>query len=465
MKLWSGRFKKSTNKLVEEFTSSLLFDHRLYKHDIKGSIAHVKMLNKCKIISPDEAAKIEEGLSEIYGEIEAGKFVFDVADEDIHMAIERALIEKIGPVGGKLHTARSRNDQVSLDIRLYLKDESMLIMELILNLQRELVSLAKNNMNTIIPGYTHLQRAQPILLPHHFMAYVFMLKRDFERLKDCYLRTDVMTLGAGALAGTSFPIDREYVAKKLGFSHVSENSIDSVSDRDFIVEFLSAASIIMVHLSRFCEELIIWSSSEFNFIKLDDAFTTGSSIMPQKKNPDVAELIRGKSGRVFGHLVGLLATLKGLPMAYNRDLQEDKEGLFDAIDTLKLSLETFTGMLKSMKIEKDKMKKAAEGEFANATDVADYLTTKGIPFREAHEITGKMVASCMDKSCYFGDMSLADFKKFSPLFDEDILDVIEVENSVNKKTSFGGTSTKSVKKQIEIAEMILKKEKNWLSRD
>ncbi len=462
-KLWSGRFKKNTNKLVDEFTSSLPFDSRLYKHDIEGSIAHVKMLSKCKIISPDEAVKIEDGLSEIYREIESSKFIFNIADEDIHMAIERALIDKIGPVGGKLHTARSRNDQVTLDVRLYLKDEVKFIGKLILGLQCELMELAKDNMEVILPGYTHLQHAQPILFSHYLMAYFFMLERDFERLKDCYKRTDIMTLGAGALAGTTFPIDREYVAKQLGFSRVSENSLDSVSDRDFIVDFLSAASLIMVHLSKFCEELIIWSSSELNFIELDDAFTTGSSMMPQKKNPDVAELIRGKSGRVFGHLMGLLATLKALPMAYNRDLQEDKEGLFDTIDTLKLSLEIFTGMLSSMKIEEKKMKEAAEEGFTNATDAADYLATKGIPFREAHEIVGKMVVNCIDKGCRLSDLSLDDFKKFSLLYDEDIFEVMSIKNSVNRKNSFGGTSTKSVNKQITIAEKIIEKEQTWLT--
>jgi len=462
-KLWGGRFKKNTNKLVEEFTSSLSFDRRLYKYDIKGSIAHVKMLSKCKIISPDEAAKIEEGLSEIYREIEAGKFVFDVADEDIHMAIERALIDKVGSVGGKLHTARSRNDQVSLDVRLYLKDEIKIISELALGLQQELVQLAKNNAEVILPGYTHLQRAQPVLFSHHLMAYFFMLERDFGRLKDCYRRTDVMTLGAGALAGTTFPIDREQVANELGFSRISENSLDSVADRDFMVEFLSAASIIMVHLSRFCEELILWCSSEFDFIELDDAFTTGSSIMPQKKNPDVAELIRGKSGRIFGHLMGLLTVLKALPMAYNRDLQEDKEGLFDSVDTLKLVLETFTGMIGSMEIKGENMKKAAKGGFANATDVADYLTIKGIPFREAHKIAGKIVASCIDKGCCLMDLSLSDFKNFSPRFDEDIFQVINIKNSLDRKMSFGGTSPKSVEKQMAIAEKILKEEQAWLT--
>ncbi|MDO8886118.1 argininosuccinate lyase [Candidatus Oleimmundimicrobium sp.] len=463
MKLWGGRFKKNTNKLVEEFTSSLFFDCRLYKYDIKGSIAHVKMLSKCKIIPPDEAAKIEDGLNEIYREIEANKFVFNAADEDIHMAIERALIDKIGPVGGKLHTARSRNDQVSLDTRFYLKDEIKIIEELILGLQRELMKLAKDNIGIISPGYTHLQHAQPILFSHHLMAYFFMLERDFERLKDCYKRTDVMTLGAGALAGTTFPIDREYVAKQLGFSRVSENSLDSVGDRDFIVDFLSAASLIMVHLSKFCEELVIWSSSEFNFIEIDDAFTTGSSIMPQKKNPDVAELIRGKCGRVFGHLVGLLTTLKALPMAYNRDLQEDKEGLFDTIDTLKLALETFTGMLGSIKVKSENMGKAAKEGFTNATDAADYLTAKGIPFREAHEIVGKMVASCIEKNCHLSDLSLDDFKKFSTLYDKDIFEIIDIKNSVNRKTSFGGTSAKSVNKQMSVAEKIVGKEQAWLA--
>ncbi|MDI6799381.1 MAG: argininosuccinate lyase [Actinomycetota bacterium] len=463
MKLWQGRFKLNTSGLVEEFTSSLDFDRRLYAYDIKGSMAHVKMLAKCDIITEKEAAEIEEGLSEIYRDIEADAFDFDPADEDIHMAIECALIDKIGTVGGKLHTARSRNDQVALDVRMYLKDEMKSIMNLIIELQRVLIELALNNLDVIIPGLTHFQHAQPVLLSHHLMAYFFMLERDFDRLKDCRYRTDSMPLGSGALAGTVFPIDRYFVAEELGFSKVSENSLDSVSDRDFIVEFLAAASLIMVHLSRLSEELIVWSSFEFDFIELGDDFTTGSSIMPQKKNPDVAELVRGKSGRVFGDLLNLLTTLKSLPLAYNRDLQEDKEALFDGADTVKACLNIYAAMLGSIRIKPERMRASAEKGFLTATDVADYLTDKGLPFRDSHKTVGEMVAYCIEKSITLGQLKLKELKKFSPLFEEDVLSLISVETSVDRRDSFGGTSRSSVIKEIEIAQKMLEEEKIYLA--
>lgn len=463
MKPWQGRFKLNTSSLVEDFTSSLDFDRRLYAYDIKGSLAHARMLAKCKIITEKELSGLEEGLSEIYREIESGKFVFDPADEDIHMAIERALIDKIGPLGGKLHTARSRNDQVALDMRMYLKDEIRSILAALIDLQRVLISLAKENLDVILPGFTHLQHAQPVLLAHHLMAYFFMLERDFDRLKDCYYRTDSMPLGSGALAGTVFAIDRFLVAEELGFSKVSENSLDSVSDRDFIAEFLAAASIIMIHLSRFSEELIIWSSLEFDFIELGDDFTTGSSIMPQKKNPDVAELVRGKSGRVFGDLITILTVLKSLPLAYNRDLQEDKEALFDGVDTIKACLKLFAAMLKSMRIKSDNMAASAEKGFLTATDLADYLTAKGLPFRESHKIVGEIVAYSIDNSLTLSQLSLNELKRFSPLFEEEVMRLISTKVSVERRSSFGGTARSSVVKEIELAEKMMGEEEIWLS--
>ncbi|MDI6822215.1 MAG: argininosuccinate lyase [Actinomycetota bacterium] len=447
----------------KEFIASLSFDRRLYKYDIRGSLAHVAMLAKCGIIPKEDAGKITRGLKEIEREIEAGKFRFDIADEDIHMSIERALIEKVGPLGGKLHTARSRNDQIALDIRMYLKEEILKIGNLIRTLQKALLNLAKENTEVIMPGYTHLQRAQPVLFSHHIMAYFFMLGRDIDRLKSCYERTDAMPLGSAALAGTSFPIDREFVAKELGFSKIAENSMDAVSDRDFLVEFLSSLSLLMIHLSSFCEELVLWSTSEFGFIQLDEAFTTGSSIMPQKRNPDVAELIRGKTGRTFGHLMGLLTTLKALPLTYNRDLQEDKEPLFDAVDTAKRSLEIFTPMVASIRINPERMGRAAEESFTVATDVADYLVRKGLPFREAHGVVGKIIAYCLDRNCVLSDLNLEDYRSFSPLFDQDVFEVLEVKHSVDSKTSVGGTSVKGLKDQFIRAESLLESEKMWLS--
>lgn len=461
-KMWGGRFTKTTDTRVEMFTSSLSFDKRLYKQDIKGSIAHTKMLVKTGIISREEGAQIIKGLVEIRDEIEKGKFPFRTEYEDIHMNIEKRLIEKIGPVGGKLHTARSRNDQVTLDVHLYMKEEISLILELIAGFQKVLVEKAAENVYTIMPGYTHLQRAQPISLGHHLMAYYNMLERDYQRFKDCYDRTDMMPLGAGALAGTTFPIDREYTAKVLGFSKIYENSIDAVSDRDFIMEFLSASAILMTHLSRLGEELILWSTSEFSFIELDDSFTTGSSIMPQKKNPDVAELVRGKSGRVFGNLMALLAVMKSLPLAYHTDMQEDKERLFDTLDTVKACLKVMPPMIASMKIKKENMEKAAKGDFTNATDVADYLVRKGMPFRYAHEVVGKMVLYCLEKGKDLYSLTLKELKSFSDSFEDDIVDYISLENCVKSRKSLGGTAFEEVEKAVNKARVYLESRENPL---
>lgn len=447
-KLWGGRFQKSTDSLVEDFHSSITFDCRLYQQDIQGSIAHALMLGEQGIISKEDAQKIIEGLNKVLANIEAGKVEFTVQDEDIHMNIEKLLTEEIGPVGKKLHTARSRNDQVALDVRMYLKDEITEIQELLKKLIHTLLEVAKDNLDTFMPGYTHLQKAQPITLAHHLLAYCQMFYRDLERLKDCYKRVDVMPLGSGALAGTTFPIDREFVAKELGFESISENSLDAVSDRDFAIEFLSNASIIMMHLSRFCEELIIWSTDEFKFIEMDDAYSTGSSIMPQKKNPDVAELIRGKTGRVYGDLMALLTVMKSLPLAYNKDMQEDKEPLFDGIDTIKKSLIVFTPMVKTMKINKDVMEKGAKGGFTNATDVADYLVKKGVSFREAHEIVGKMVFYCLEQKKNLEDLTLREYQAQSHYFGEDVFQAISLQTCVNQRKVQGGPAKEAAETAI-----------------
>ncbi|HDD43815.1 MAG TPA: argininosuccinate lyase [Candidatus Desulfofervidus auxilii] len=452
MKLWGGRFSKETAKEVEEFTSSLSFDKRLYKQDIFGSIAHVKMLSKQGIISEKDAKAIIKALEEIKKEIEKGNFKFLPSDEDIHTAIERVLREKLGNIAAKLHTARSRNDQIVLDMRLFLKEEIKEIIKLIQNLQKVLLNLAKKNIDIILPGYTHLQRAQPVLLSHHLLAYVEMFKRDIERFKDCYRRVDVMPLGSAALAGTSFPIDRNYVAELLGFSQVSQNSMDAVSDRDFILEFLSNSTILAMHLSRMAEELIIWNTQEFNFIEIDDAFCTGSSIMPQKKNPDVLELIRGKTGRVYGNLIAVLTMMKGLPLTYNRDMQEDKEPLFDTIDTIKPSLKLLAILWENIKFKKENMIKATEKGFLLATDLADYLVTKGLPFREAHNLVGEIVKYCQEKGKELYELSIKEIKKFSDLFEDDIKEVLNIENAIKRKKSFGGTAPDEVKRQIELIE-------------
>ncbi|MDI3533654.1 MAG: argininosuccinate lyase [Thermosediminibacterales bacterium] len=462
-KPWGGRFKKSTHKLVENFTPSISFDKRLYRQDIEGSVAHAKMLAKTGIITEEEAELIIKGLDEIQEEIKTGKFEFKHELEDIHMNIEKRLIEKIGPVGGKLHTARSRNDQVTLDVHLYLKEEIDSVLELIVDLQKAIISLAEKNVETIMPGYTHLQRAQPISFAHHIMAYYYMLERDYGRLVDCYKRTDMMPLGAGALAGTSLPIDRKMTARLLGFSSIYENSIDAVSDRDFIMEFLSAAAILMTHLSRLGEELVLWSSAEFNFIEIDDGFATGSSIMPQKKNPDVAELVRGKSGRVFGNLMALLAVMKSLPLAYHSDMQEDKERLFDTVDTVKACLAVLSPMLITLKVNSENMRQAAEKGFTNATDVADYLVKKGVPFRKAHEIVGKMVLECIEKNKSLSELTIEEFKSLSPLIEEDIYNEISIKKCVESRNSCGGTSFENVRKNISRAkENIISKQKPLL---
>ncbi len=453
-KLWGGRFEKSTDEMINDFQASINFDKRMYREDIEGSIAHAKMLAKQKIISAEDSEKIISGLKKILAQIEEGKFNFSVALEDIHMNIEKALTDEIGEAGGRLHTARSRNDQVALDTHLYVRKQVEEIQKLIRELQKNFVAAAKKNLRIIMPGYTHLQRAQPILFSHHLMAYFFMLQRDFERFCGVRKRADIMPLGAGALAGTTFPIDRKFVAEELNFGDIYLNSLDAVSDRDYILEFLSAASILMIHLSRLSEEIILWCSREFSFVELDDAHCTGSSMMPQKKNPDVPELIRGKTGRVIGHLMAMLTTVKALPLAYNKDLQEDKEGLFDAIDTVKFSLAVFAEIISGMKVREKNMRRAVEEDFSNATDLADYLVKKGLPFRQAHEISGKLVHHCIERGIYLKDLSLDEFKDFSDKFAEDIHHAIKPETCVNSRNSLGGTSQKQVEMQIEKAEEI-----------
>jgi argininosuccinate lyase len=449
MKLWAGRFSKETDSLVNDFNSSISFDKRLYKQDISGSVAHAQMLSECGIITKDEAELIVKGLNEILNEIEKGTLEFSIDAEDIHMNIEVMLTKKIGDVGKKLHTARSRNDQVALDIRLFIKEECIEIKKLLLELLEVLKNKAQENIDTIMPGYTHLQRAQPITFSHHMLAYAQMFIRDVKRIDDCFYRRDEMPLGSGALATSTYPINRQSVADKLGFNDITQNSLDSVSDRDFIVELASDISIIMMHLSRFSEEIILWCSSEFSFIELDDAYATGSSIMPQKKNPDVAELVRGKTGRVYGTLISLLTMLKALPLAYNKDMQEDKEAIFDSIDTVKLCLSVFAKMLDTTKVKKEVMKNAASGGFTNATDCADYLTKKGMPFRDAYKIIGGLVQYCIGKKCAIEQLSLDELKQFSQLFDNDIYTAISLETCVNERKVYGGPSKSSVEGQIE----------------
>ncbi|HBA89786.1 MAG TPA: argininosuccinate lyase [Geobacter sp.] len=447
-KLWGGRFTQPTDKFVEEFTASINFDKRLYHQDIRGSIAHATMLGRQGIIPTEDVEAIVAGLKEILERIEAGNFDFSVSLEDIHMNIEARLSEKIGDAGKRLHTGRSRNDQVALDIRLYLRDELVEIMAYIDRLIDSLIFQAEENISVIMPGFTHLQTAQPILFSHHMLAYLEMLKRDRERMQDCLKRTNVLPLGAGALAGTTFPIDREYVAELLDFPAVTRNSLDSVSDRDFAMEFCAASSILMVHLSRFSEELILWSTSEFKFVDLSDSFCTGSSIMPQKKNPDVPELVRGKTGRVNGNLVALLTLMKSLPLAYNKDMQEDKEPLFDTIDTVKGCLKVFADMVREMRVNPARMKEAAAGGFSTATDVADYLVRKGIPFRDAHEIVGKTVRYCIENEMDIPELSLAEWQLFSGRIEADIFDSITLEASVNARKATGGTALERVQAEI-----------------
>ena len=451
-KLWGGRFTKETNKLVEEFTASISFDQKLAKEDIAGSLAHVQMLGECGIIPMEDSQKIKDGLLTIKKLVDNNEVEFLVEDEDIHMNIEKLLIEKIGSVGGKLHTGRSRNDQVATDMHLYLRTKTTELIKLIEDVQQAFIEQAKENVQTLIPGYTHLQRAQPVSFAHHLMAYFWMFERDKERLIDSLKRINWLPLGSGALAGTTFPIDRERVAELLGFETVYPNSMDAVSDRDFILEFLSIGSIIMTHISRFSEELVIWSSQEFQFIELDDSFCTGSSIMPQKKNPDVPELLRGKTGRTYGNLIGLLTVLKGLPLAYNKDLQEDKEGMFDTVETLEGSLMLLAPMIETMMVKKDVMRKAINNDFSNATDIADYLVRKGLPFRDAHEVIGKIVLYAIQSNKFLLDLSFEEYQEFSPLFEEDIYVVLAPEHVVSVRNSFGGTAPEQVEKQIKLAE-------------
>ena len=454
-KLWEGRFSKESSKLLEKFNASITYDNRMYEEDIEGSIAHSKMLFKQNIINKEDQSLMEKGLLQIKNEIEEGNFQFEIEDEDIHMSIEKRLTEIIGNTAGKLHTARSRNDQVALDIRMYVRKETKEIKKLLLNLEYILVNLSEKYKTIIIPGYTHLQRAQPILFSHHLMAYFQMFKRDISRIDDFLERIDELPLGAGALAGTTFNIDRHFTAELLGFSKPTENSLDSVSDRDFIIELAMIISVISMHLSRFSEEIIIWCTSEFSFISLDDSFATGSSIMPQKKNPDIAELVRGKTGRIYGNLMSILTTMKALPLAYNKDMQEDKEGIFDSIDNIKLSIEIFYSMLDTITINEEKIFISMKTGFLNATDVADYLAKHDIPFRQAHKITGEIVSYCENNNITIDDMSLEDFQKFSKIFKEDILTEITIKNCVNKRDSFGGTSIKNVEMQIENAKKYL----------
>jgi argininosuccinate lyase len=451
-KLWQGRFREGTSKMVESFTASIRFDQRLYRYDIEGSMAHCKMLSQQGLLSSEEEDVLIQGLGEILREIERGSFVFEDSQEDVHMAIEQLLIEKVGEVGGKLHTGRSRNDQVAVDIRLFLRDEIQGTDEDIGNLQTSLVAQAKAHLGLVMPGFTHLQHAQPVLYSHHLMAYYEMLRRDRQRLSDCLGRVDVSPLGSAALAGTSLPIDRKATADLLNFSALSLNSIDAVSDRDFIIEFISAAALIMMHLSRMCEELILWCTPEFDYIEISEGFCTGSSIMPQKKNPDVPELIRGKSGRVYGHLMSLLTMMKGLPLAYNRDLQEDKEPLFDTVDTVRQSLRILARLWENVTLNKERMEKMALLGFSLATDVAEYLVMKGMGFRQAHRAVGKMVRYCLEESKQLEEMTLQEFKGFASVISQDVYTILDLKKSVDSRNSLGGTSLAQVREAIIRAE-------------
>lgn len=455
MKLWGGRFKKETSGLMDDFHSSISFDCRMYREDITGSIAHAEMLGREGIIPEEDAQKIVQGLKDILVDIEAGKIEFSAQAEDIHMNIESLLIQRIGEAGKRLHTGRSRNDQVALDIRMYQKRRIEDLCGLLKNLEEVILNIARNNLETIMPGYTHLQKAQPITLAHHVMAYFQMFARDIMRLKDCYSRTNVCPLGSGALAGTTYPLNREYVANSLGFADITQNSLDGVSDRDFLIECATCCSIIMMHLSRWCEELILWSSNEFGFVEMDDAFSTGSSIMPQKKNPDACELIRGKTGRVYGDLTALLTVMKSLPLAYNKDMQEDKEAIFDAVDTTEGCLKVFTQMLDSLAFNKEKMLSGAGLGFTNATDAADYLVKKGLPFREAHEIIGHMVLLCLEKGCSIDQLSMQELKNINSIFEEDFYEAVSLKTCVEQRLTPGGPSKNAVLKQIAWAENFL----------
>ena len=461
-KLWGGRFSKNTNELVDAFNASINYDKRLYREDIRGSIAHANMLVKCGVIPEADGKQIVAGLQDILKDIETGNFEFSVALEDIHMNIEARLTERIGDAGARLHTARSRNDQVALDMHMYMKRQIVEIGEQLLDFERELLTVAKKHDKTLMPGYTHLQRAQPITFAHHLLAYFNMLQRDFRRLLGVWEDADIMPLGAGAIAGTTFPIDRFYVAKQLHFEKVYANSMDAVSDRDYILNFLSFASVLMMHMSRLSEELCLWSSTEFGFVELDDAFATGSSMMPQKKNPDISELVRGKTGRVYGELMAMLTTLKGLPLTYNKDLQEDKEGLFDAMDTVKFTLQVYKDMIATMTVNTDRMKWAVSHDFSNATDLADYLVRKGLPFRKAHAVVGQCVAYAIKSNKYLLDMTLDEYKQFSELFEPDLMQALDPEHCVNARLSYGGPSYVENDKQMEQGERILQEQEEKL---
>ena len=447
-KLWGGRFSQNTDELVEKFHASIDVDKRLYESDIEGSIAHLKMLAKESIITQEEANVLIEGLGKVKEKIENNEVLFSPSLEDIHMHIEDELGKVAGDVARKLHTGRSRNDQIALDVRIYLKKETRILIDMLFEFQKALVRMAQKYPDVIMPGYTHLQRAQPVLFSHHMMAYYEMFKRDIERFEDCFKRTDVMPLGAAALAGTTFPLNREYTREVLSFSKVSDNSIDSVSDRDFIMEFISHASICMIHFSRLSEELVLWSSSEFSFITISDSFTTGSSIMPQKKNPDVAELVRGKTGRVVGNLMAILTVMKSLPLAYNKDMQEDKEPLFDTVDTLKICTDVYTRMLGNIEIHKQRMYDACKQGFLNATDLADYLVLKGMPFRHAHAVAGRSVAFALNQGKELNDLTLEEFKDLSDLIAPDVYDFIAIDKTVSRRISYGGTGFENVKKAV-----------------
>ncbi|MCB7303864.1 argininosuccinate lyase [Bariatricus massiliensis] len=448
--LWGGRFTKETDKLVYNFNASISFDQRFYAQDIKGSIAHVMMLCKQGILTEEEKKEIIAGLEGILSDVESGKLEITDEYEDIHSFVEANLIERIGDTGKKLHTGRSRNDQVALDMKLYIRSEVRSLEGLVVDLLRELLTIMKGHVDTIMPGFTHLQKAQPITLAHHMGAYFEMFKRDHQRLKDIYKRMNTCPLGSGALAGTTYPLDRAYTAELLGFDGPTLNSMDSVSDRDYLIELLSAMSTIMMHLSRFSEEVIIWNSNEYRFVEIDDSYSTGSSIMPQKKNPDIAELVRGKTGRVYGALMSLLTTMKGIPLAYNKDMQEDKELVFDALDTTKGCLALFTGMMATMKFQTANMRASSEHGFTNATDAADYLVNHGVPFRDAHGIVGRLVLYCIEKGIALDDMSMEEYKAISPVFEEDIYDAISMETCVEKRNTLGAPGPEAMKQVIDI---------------
>ncbi len=455
-KAWSGRFGEATDRLVERFTSSLAYDRRLYPYDIQGSVAHCRTLERAGVLTGLEAKTLVRGLEDVRRELDEGQFAFQTGDEDIHMAIERRLTELVGPVGGKVHTGRSRNDQVATDVRLYLRDELGRIATLLAGLQRAFVGQARQNLDVAMPGYTHLQRAQPVLVAHHFLAYVEMLQRDKGRVGDALNRVNVLPLGSGALAGSNYPVDRQYAADLLGFPTVTQNSLDAVSDRDFVVEVVAALSLVMMHLSRLSEELILWTSQEFRFVSLPDRFCTGSSMMPQKKNPDVPELVRGKTGRVYGHLMGLLTTLKGLPLSYNRDLQEDKEALFDSVDTAQASLEVLTEIVQGLSVNREVVEPAAEAGGLLATELADYLVTKGIPFRETHAIAGRVVRKCLDEGRELTSLSVKELKQFSDRFDTDVTERLSVRQAIDRKQQVGGTARRSVEARLRELEQLLK---------